>query len=121
MDPHPVIVTIRDNRDYIRVLLYSYYTNITRGRPPKLYMVILGDSFFKHMLMNQNPYRPKPISFDFGRAPESIPVDACSARNLPRSSAIRPFQKTSSKVGACRLHCSGRRLQSVTPDGGFTK
>ena len=29
MDPHPVIVTIGDNRDYIRVLLYSYYTTIT--------------------------------------------------------------------------------------------
>ena len=27
--PHPVIVTIRDNRDYLRVLLYSYYTTIT--------------------------------------------------------------------------------------------
>ena len=27
--PHPVLVTIRDNRDYIRVLLYSYYTTIT--------------------------------------------------------------------------------------------
>ena len=27
--PHPVIVTIRDNRDYIKVLLYSYYTTIT--------------------------------------------------------------------------------------------
>ena len=27
--PHPVIVTIRDNRDYIGVLLYSYYTTIT--------------------------------------------------------------------------------------------
>ena len=27
--PHPVTVTIRDNRDYIRVLLYSYYTTIT--------------------------------------------------------------------------------------------
>ena len=27
--PHPEIVTIRDNRDYIRVLLYSYYTTIT--------------------------------------------------------------------------------------------
>ena len=27
--PHPVIVTIRDNRDYIRVLLYFYYTTIT--------------------------------------------------------------------------------------------
>ena len=27
--PHPVIVTLRDNRDHIRVLLYSYYTTIT--------------------------------------------------------------------------------------------
>ena len=27
--PHPVIVTIRDIKDYIRVLLYSYYTTIT--------------------------------------------------------------------------------------------
>ena len=27
--PHPVIVTIRDNKDCIRVLLYSYYTTIT--------------------------------------------------------------------------------------------
>ena len=27
--PHPVIVTIRDNKDYIRVLLYSSYTTIT--------------------------------------------------------------------------------------------
>ena len=27
--PHPVIVTIMDNKDYIRVLLYSYYTTIT--------------------------------------------------------------------------------------------
>ena len=27
--PHPAIVTIRDNRDYIRALVYSYYTTIT--------------------------------------------------------------------------------------------
>ena len=27
--PHPVIVTIRDTSNYIRVLLYSYYTTIT--------------------------------------------------------------------------------------------
>ena len=27
--PHPAMVTITDNRDYIRVLLYSYYTTIT--------------------------------------------------------------------------------------------
>ena len=27
--PHPVIVTISDNKEYIRVLLYSYHTTIT--------------------------------------------------------------------------------------------
>ena len=27
--PHPIVVTIRDNKDYIRVLLYSYYITIT--------------------------------------------------------------------------------------------
>ena len=27
--PHPVIVNIRDNKDYMRVLLYSFYTTIT--------------------------------------------------------------------------------------------
>ena len=27
--PHPVIVTIMDNKDYIRVLFYSYYTTNT--------------------------------------------------------------------------------------------
>ena len=27
--PHPVIVAIRDNKDDIKVLLYSYYTTIT--------------------------------------------------------------------------------------------
>ena len=35
--PQPVIVTISDNRDYIRVLLYSYYNTITGwGGPPKI-------------------------------------------------------------------------------------
>ena len=27
--PHPVVVTIMDNKDYIRVLLYSYHTTLT--------------------------------------------------------------------------------------------
>ena len=36
--PNPVIVTIRDNRDYIKILLDSYYTTITGwGGPPKVY------------------------------------------------------------------------------------
>ena len=29
MAPHPVIVTLRDNKDNIKVLFYSYYTTIT--------------------------------------------------------------------------------------------
>ena len=29
--PDPVIVTIRDNRDYARALLFCYYTTITWG------------------------------------------------------------------------------------------
>ena len=34
--PHPVIVTIGDNRDYSRVLLYSYLFHYYRvGGPPK--------------------------------------------------------------------------------------
>ena len=47
--PHPVIVTIGDNRDYIRVLLYSYYATITGwGGPPKFYNCQQGnpDMFF---------------------------------------------------------------------------
>ena len=31
MDPHPVVVTRRHDRDYIKVLLYSYYTTIAGG------------------------------------------------------------------------------------------
>ena len=36
--PPPVIVTIRENKDYTRVLLYSYYTTITErgGGSPKI-------------------------------------------------------------------------------------
>ena len=41
--PHPVIVTKGDNRDYIRVLLYSYYTTITGwGVFLRDYFVVLG-------------------------------------------------------------------------------
>ena len=32
--PHPVIVTLEDDRDKIRALLYSYYTTITGGGGP---------------------------------------------------------------------------------------
>ena len=41
--PHPVTVSIRDKRDYIRVRLYSYDTTITGwGGPPKVLLWYLG-------------------------------------------------------------------------------
>ena len=40
---NPVIVTRRDNKDYIGVLLYSYYTTIIGwGGPPNLYTLNLA-------------------------------------------------------------------------------
>ena len=37
---HPVIVTIRDNKDYIRVLFYSYIYHYYRvGGPPTVYLI----------------------------------------------------------------------------------
>ena len=37
--PHPVIVAIMDNDEYIRVLLYSHYTTITGwGGPHDIYI-----------------------------------------------------------------------------------
>ena len=33
--PPPVIVTIRDDKDYVRVLLSCYYATITGGGSPK--------------------------------------------------------------------------------------
>ena len=44
--PHPVIVTIRDNEDYIRVLLCSYYTTITG------WGVLLSYAGGKHSVLN---------------------------------------------------------------------
>ena len=47
--PHPIILPIRDNKDYIRVLLYSYYTTMggvllksTIQLPNITKMVVLG-------------------------------------------------------------------------------
>ena len=42
--PHPVIVTIRNNRDYIRVLLYSCCTAITGWGVPLSYHVNLMET-----------------------------------------------------------------------------
>ena len=49
--PHPVIVTIRDNRDYIRVLLYSYYTTITGWGVLLTYHLVWSSCTFEDLLM----------------------------------------------------------------------
>ena len=38
--PHPVIVTLRDNKDYIKVLFFYYYTTITGWGLLLIYMYI---------------------------------------------------------------------------------
>ena len=48
--PHPVIVTIRDNKDHISVLLYSSYTTITGWG----------------VLLNYHDHRPRVPSSDDG-------------------------------------------------------
>ena len=42
--PHPVLVTIPDNKDYSRVLLYPHYTTIT-GCGVLLRHIIMGSGF----------------------------------------------------------------------------
>ena len=37
VDPSPVLVTIRDNKDYIGVLSYSHYATIAGQGPPNIY------------------------------------------------------------------------------------
>ena len=54
--PHPVRVPIRDNRDGIRVLLYSYYTTIT-GRGVLL----------RYTLRYCNDYAENPLMFGLFR------------------------------------------------------
>ena len=45
--PHPVIVAIRENKGYIRALLYSYvlYHYYGVGGPPKLQSILLKGVF----------------------------------------------------------------------------
>ena len=40
--PHPVIVAIQDNKDYIRVLLHCYYTTITGWGGSSKDILIMG-------------------------------------------------------------------------------
>ena len=54
--PHPAIVAIRDNKDSIRVLFYSYYTTITGwGGPPK------GYPFNRSMMDHPSRARGRPF------------------------------------------------------------
>ena len=39
--PHPVTVAIRDKKDLIRVLLYSYHTTSTEWGPPEVFPINL--------------------------------------------------------------------------------
>ena len=64
--PHPVIVTIRDNKDYITVLLYSSYTTIT-GWGVLLAHTYIGYTGLKYEPENLNskppfPKAPKPYT-----------------------------------------------------------
>ena len=69
--PHPVIVTIRNNRDHIRVLLYSSHTTITGwGGPPQEYAMKLrpsgwGGSFMctRGRIMGSNIEKKQPKGY----------------------------------------------------------
>ena len=50
MDPHPVILTVRDKSEYFRVLLYSSYTAHRVGGPPRVYET--NQTFFWGVLRN---------------------------------------------------------------------
>ena len=62
MDPHPVIVTIRDNNNYLRVSLYSCYTTIAGwGGPPKACCLPPSSEPLTNMIVSQN--RDTPILY----------------------------------------------------------
>ena len=52
------MVTIGDNRDYIRVLLYSYYTTITGWGVLLIYT--LRVQVHNNHILNHNYYYPNP-------------------------------------------------------------
>ena len=52
--PHPGIVVIRDDKDDIRVLLYSYYTTITGGGSPKVFLLGSRVALFKQPTITQS-------------------------------------------------------------------
>ena len=54
--PHPVIVTLGDNRDYIRVLLYSYYATITGWGVLLMYTPTFWGYCWKHVISGSVRY-----------------------------------------------------------------
>ena len=59
--PHPVIVTIRDNRDYIGILLFSSYTTITGwGVLLKDHTLTLKNMRHVVFVLELRPVRPRP-------------------------------------------------------------
>ena len=59
--PHPVIVTIGDNRDYMGDLLYSYYTTITgwgvlpRNPDDSFFSAIRGEGILNNTMLLDFP------------------------------------------------------------------
>ena len=111
-------MAIRDNKDYIRVLLYSYYTTITGwGGPPKRYIVFSRSAQHRarHVATWQMPYiRPRP--------PHSIlKVEAATWQMpyiLPRpSQANKVMAQTNSKgpKRAILLHTVGVLTMAQKP------
>ena len=61
-------MTVRDNRDYIRVLLYSYYTTITG------WGVLLNETYADSLVLERGCcFRQHPCCADFGLCDD--PVD----------------------------------------------
>ena len=105
--PHPEIVTIRDNRDYIEVLLYSDYSTLTGwGGPPNTYicnastmpecpvlqMVLMRSSLFERGTADGGCYRFRVQGLGAFR---SSYVVGCGIRIIrPRLSMWRAGERT---------------------------
>ena len=90
-------MTIGDNREHIRVLLYSYYTTITGwGGPPKLYSLI-------YPLLRS----PCPVNYagNLGLPPEAMSF--CRIYGLPRPKKYNGLQGCCSGFGAIMFRYFG--------------
>ena len=97
--PHPVLVTIRENRDYIRVLLFSYYTTITGWGVLLNYIVDAlqlllsrgGTQFMSALVvwlgpmqsgLNPKPLKPKSSTLD-SQTSTLKPEMGCQSQKIP--------------------------------------